>query len=80
MKQLIITDAELLEQLRANAPVNVVDGDCKVIGRVLFLPMTYPELGLTDEELRRRETDPNATWHSTDEVIQRLLGHRRKAS
>ncbi len=80
MKQLQITDGELLGQLRANAPVDVVDGDGKVIGRVQFQPMTYPEFGETDEEIRLRDNDPNTTWHTTAEVIERLESRRRKAS
>ena len=80
MKQFQVTDPDLLALLRTNAPVDVVDGDGKVIGRVQFQPMTYPEFGMTDEEMHRHDNDPNATWHTTDEVVEWLQRHRRKAS
>lgn len=75
MKQVRIHDAELLHQLQSNAAVDVVDATGRVIGRVEFKAMTYPEIGLTDEELQNRLHDPNAKWFTADEVVTRLKGH-----
>ena len=34
--------------------------------------MMFPELGISDEELERRENDPNARWFTAEEVKSRL--------
>ena len=64
MKQIQITDPELLAHLRAEKTADVVDADGKVVGRVVFQKMTYPELNITDDELAAIENDPNAEWVS----------------
>jgi len=62
----LFTASETTEDIRTS--------DGQLLGS--FVPakhkMTYPESGLTDEELDRRINDPNAIWHTTEEVIARL--------
>jgi hypothetical protein len=38
--------------------------------------MSFPELGVTDEELERRINDPNAKWVTGEEVMARLRSLR----
>jgi len=53
---------------------------CAPDGRVLgqFVPvepskkMSFPEFGMTDEELDRIENDPNQKWYTAEEVMARL--------
>ena len=40
-----------------------------------FQRMTYPEVGLTDEELDRIMADPNTKWVSAAEVESHLTNH-----
>ena len=59
----------------AQYPSDVHGPDGKMLGR--FIPTTipgtsYPELGLTDEELDALVTDPNATWKTPEQVMARL--------
>jgi hypothetical protein len=60
----------------AKVPVDVQTADGRYIGR--FIPvdpsnkMSFPEFGLTDEELERLENDPNQKWYTADEVMARL--------
>lgn len=49
--------------------------DGQLLGRFHPAPrpgMSCPELGMTDEELRRDLNDPNATWVSAEVVNARL--------
>ena len=34
--------------------------------------MMFPEFGMTDEEIEKADTDPNAKWYPADEVLARL--------
>jgi hypothetical protein len=40
--------------------------------------MSFPEFGMTDEELKRRENDPNVRWYTADEVMARLRELRKR--
>jgi hypothetical protein len=60
---------------RTTDPQDVRGPDGKLIGR--FIPVTkltvsYPELEITDEELLQQVNDPNAIWHTPEEVMARL--------
>ena len=60
---------------KAADPQEVRGPDGRLLGR--FFPIgkpgiSYPELGLTDEELRQRLADPHAKWHTPEEVMARL--------
>ncbi|MBA4063462.1 MAG: hypothetical protein C0501_07070 [Isosphaera sp.] len=47
--------------------------DGRVLGRFVPAPkMSFPEVGLTDEELEQGLNDPNAVWHTPEEVMARL--------
>ena len=55
--------------------VDVFAPDGRLLGRFSPAPrpgMMFPELGMSDAELERRENDPNAKWYTTDEVMARL--------
>src|SRR5436309_1398547 len=79
---IIIEDRQTATLLRAaNGPEEVRSADGGLLGRFIPAPrpgMTFPELGLTDEELERRLNDPNAKWHTADEVMARLAELRRR--
>jgi hypothetical protein len=79
---IIIADRETASLLRAaHGPEEVRTADGGLLGRFIPAPrpgMTFPELGLTDEELERRENDPNAKWYTAEEVMARLAELRRK--
>jgi hypothetical protein len=60
---------------KAADPQDVRGPDGKLIGRfipVAKLTLSFPELDITDEELRQRMNDPNAKWHTPEEVMARL--------
>lgn len=72
-----IRDQQAIEAFAAaREPIELTAPDGRVLGR--FVPvepskkMTYPELGMTDEELERRMNDPNVKWYTADEVMARL--------
>jgi hypothetical protein len=76
---LTVTDPATLAALTASPhPVELHDPDGRVIGR--FVPpipgMTYPEFGMTDEEIERYDNDPNARWVTAEEVEARLRALR----
>jgi hypothetical protein len=79
---IIIDDRKTASALTAAVgPEEVRTPDGELLGQ--FIPaakpkMTFPELGLTDEELERRENDPNAKWHTAEEVMARLRELRRR--
>lgn len=51
----------------------VLAADGRLLGRFVPAPkMSCPELGITDEELMRGLNDPNAVWHTPEEVMARL--------
>ncbi len=60
----------------AQYPSDVHGPDGKMLGR--FIPtsvpgMTYPESGLTDDELDKLANDPNAKWVTSERVMARLV-------
>jgi len=71
-----IPDVKIAANLSAaQFPTDVYGPEGNMIGR--FIPtttpgMTYPELGLTDEELDALANDPNAKWQTPEEVTARL--------
>jgi hypothetical protein len=79
---IIIADRQTATLLQAaNGPEEVRTADGGLLGKFIPAPrpgLSFPELGLTDEELERRENDPNAKWHTAEEVMARLAELRRK--
>jgi hypothetical protein len=72
-----IHDAKAVAVLAlATAPVELRAPDGRVLGQ--FVPvepskrMSFPEFGMTDEELERLDNDPNQKWYTADEVMARL--------
>jgi len=61
------------EELEIRSP------DGQLLGRFTPAPrpgMSFPELGITDEEMERRINDPNAKWVTGEEVMARLRSLR----
>ena len=59
--------------------VDVFGPDGRLLGRFTPAPrpgMSFPEFGVTDEEMDRRLNDPNAKWFTGEEVIARLRSIR----
>lgn len=59
--------------------VEIRSPDGQLLGRFTPEPrpgMSFPELGLTDEELERRDNDPNAVWLSAEQVSARIRALR----
>jgi hypothetical protein len=71
-----IRDEETVAALAgATEPQEVRAPDGRVLGQ--FIPtskskMSFPELGITDDELERLVNDPNAKWVTPEEVMARL--------
>ena len=62
--------------------IEVYGPDGRLLGRFTPAPrpgMTFPESGVTDEEMNRRLNDPNAKWVTGDEVTARLRSLRDTA-
>jgi hypothetical protein len=60
---------------KAADPQDLRGPDGKLIGRFIpvgKLTLSFPELDITDEELLQRMNDPNAKWHTPEEVMARL--------
>ena len=73
----IIADEQMAAKLVVDSPHEVRAADGRLIG--YFTPahhpkMSFPEIGLTDEELDRIVNDPNEKWVTADEVMARLRG------
>lgn len=82
MPIIIEDDLTATKLTTAAGPDEVRTRDGRLLGQFIPAPrpvMTYPELGLTDDELARRENNPAATWHSADEVMARLRSLRGSA-
>jgi hypothetical protein len=79
---IIIEDRQTTTKLQAaTGPEEVRSSDGGLLGRFIPAPrpgMTFPEIGLTDEELERRVNDPQTKWHSAAEVEAKLRDLRRK--
>ncbi len=55
--------------------VEIFGPDGRLLGRFTPAPrpgMTYPEFGMSDDELARFDNDPNAVWVPAGEVEARL--------
>ena len=81
---IVIQDEEAVAALAAaTTAIDIQAPDGRFLGR--FVPvepsqkMSYPEFGMTDEELERRENDPNVRWYTADEVMERLRQLRKGA-
>ena len=65
----------------AKTPVDVQTADGRYLGR--FIPadpankMSFPEFGMTDEEIFRMDNDPNTKWYTAEEVMDRLRQLRK---
>jgi hypothetical protein len=73
----VIHDRQAVDTLaNAKEPIELKAPDGRVLGQ--FLPvepskkMSFPEFGMTDEELERLDNDPNLRWYTADEVMARL--------
>lgn len=76
-----IHDAEAVAALASTTGIEVeIRGpDGQLLGRFTPAPrpgMSFPELGITDEEMDRRLNDPNAKWVTGEEVMARLRSLR----
>lgn len=76
-----IHDAAAVAALASTTGIEVeVRGpDGQLLGRFTPAPrpgMSFPELGITDEEMDRRLNDPNAKWVTGEEVMARLRSLR----
>jgi hypothetical protein len=71
-----VQDQALLEVLATVVGVqDVVGPDGRVLGRFIPEPrpgVSFPEFGVTDEELARELADPNTKWVTAEEVMARL--------
>lgn len=72
-----IRDAASAEALgtTVGSEIEVFGPDGRLLGRFTPAPrpgMPFPEIGMTAEELDRLRNDPNAKWHTADEVMARL--------
>ena len=59
----------------ATEPQEVRGPDGRLLGHFTPAPppkVSFPELGITDEEMDRRLNDPNAKWYTGEEVKKRL--------
>lgn len=70
-----VTDPQILAAMTAAPyPTNVYGPDGILLGQ--FQPtvpgMSFPELGIPDEELDRRINDPNTKWVTGEDVMARL--------
>jgi hypothetical protein len=78
---IVINDESVVATLSAtSSPEEVRAPDGRVLGQ--FIParttkMTFPELGMTDEELDRRVNRPDARWYTAEEVMERLRQLRK---
>jgi hypothetical protein len=55
--------------------VEVYGPDGRLLGRFTPAPrpgVSFPELGVTDDELEREIRDPNVKWYTGEEVMARL--------
>lgn len=72
-----ICDEKAVQALAAaTTPVELLAPDGRVLGQ--FVPvepskkMSFPEFGMTDDELERLDNDPNQRWYTAEEVMARL--------
>ncbi len=77
-----ITDPNTLAAFIATgSEIEILGPDGKLLGRFTPAPrpgMSFPEFGVTDEEMFSRLNDPNAKWVTGDEVMARLRSLRDK--
>lgn len=70
----LIADATLADELKkATSPVEIRTTDGKPLGTFRPAPVRpFPEPAISDEELERRFTDPNARWYTAEEVAAKM--------
>jgi len=80
----VIEDRRAIEAFaEATQPIELRSPDGRLLGQ--FVPvepskkMSFPEFGMTDEEIFRQDNDPNTKWYTADEVMERLRQLRKKA-
>jgi len=75
-----ITDPNTLAALvSTGSEIEILGPDGQLLGRFTPAPrpgMSFPEFGVSDEEMFRRLNDPNAKWVTGDEVMARLRSLR----
>jgi hypothetical protein len=65
----------------AKEPIELKSPDGRVLGQ--FVPaapsksISFPELGITDEEFERRVNDRAVRWYTPEEVMARLRSLRK---
>jgi hypothetical protein len=79
-----INDKPTVEALASSdGPTELRAPDGRVLGHSVptaaSSKMSYPEMGMTDEELKIRADDPNVKWHTAEEVMERLRQLRKSA-
>jgi hypothetical protein len=72
---ILIADEQLAAKLdRADGPLEICTRDGRRLG--FFTPakpaQRHLEPRISEEELRRRETDPNARWYTAEEVEAKI--------
>jgi len=66
----------------AKDPIELKAPDGRVLGQ--FVPVepskktSFPEFGMTDEEIFRMDNDPNMKWYTPEEVMERLRQLRKQ--
>lgn len=70
----VIADATLADELKkTTSPVEIVTAEGRSLGTFRPAPVRpFPEPAISDEELLRRETDPNAKWYTAAEVEAKM--------
>jgi len=83
MSEQINDQKAVAELAAATSPIELCAPDGRVLGQ--FVPvepskkMSFPEFGLTDEELDRIDNDPNQKWYTAEEVMARLRELTKKS-
>jgi hypothetical protein len=73
----VIEDRRAIEAFaEATQPIELRAPDGRLLGQ--FVPvepskkMSFPEFGMTDEEIERLDNDPNQEWYTPEQVMERL--------
>jgi hypothetical protein len=71
----IVDESTAAALATASSPQEIHGPNGILLGQ--FIPaavpkVSFPEFGITDDELNRQLNDPNARWHTPEEVMARL--------